>query len=163
MDKDAIESNPTKQGVAKLCLNSMCGKLTEPNDRTRTKNISDQQELYRILATPGNEVATLMFASDEVVLASWRYIAGEKVPNLRHTNEVIGGYVAEGASILLYGYLDRLQKRALYCDTDSVIYKHPTAENPLFKTGDCLGAMMSELKPGCHIEDFVSGGQKNYA
>ena len=137
--------------------------LTKRNDRTRTKMISDPQELYRFLTTPVIEVATLMFASDDVVWASWRYIAEEKVTNLRHTNVLIGAYVTAGARIHLYGYLDRLQKRTLYCDTDSVIYIQPTSEPPLVKTGDCLGAMTSELKPGCHIEDFVSGGSKNYA
>ena len=68
----------------------MWGKLTERNDRTRTKLISDPQELYRFLSTPGIEVAALVFASDDVVWASWRYIAEENVHNLRQTNEVIG-------------------------------------------------------------------------
>ena len=69
MDKGGIVANPAKRGLVKLCLNSMWGKLTERNDRTRTKVISDPQEVYRLLATPGMEVAALMFASDEVVWA----------------------------------------------------------------------------------------------
>ena len=125
--------------------------------------ISDPQYRYRFLATPGIEVADLMFASDEIVWASWPYIAGEMVRNLRHTNEVIGDYVKAGTRIRLYGYLDSLQKGALYCDTVSVIYIQRTAEPPLVKTGGCLGAMMSELKPGYHIEEFVSLGPKNYS
>ena len=124
---------------------------------------SDPQELYRFLATPGIELATLAFASDDSVWASWRYIAEGKVPNLRHTNEFIGSYVTEGAGIHLYSYFDSLHKRALYCDTDSVIYIQPVTEPPLIETGDCLGAMTSELKPGFHIEEFVRGGPKNYA
>ena len=71
-DNDVIGANPAKRDLAKLCLNSMWGKLTERNDRTRTKVICDPQELYRLLATPGIEVAALMFASDDVVWASWR-------------------------------------------------------------------------------------------
>ena len=67
MGKDAIGSKPAKRGLAKLCLNSMWGKLTERNDRTRKKMISDSQELYRFLAKPGIKVAKLKFASDEVV------------------------------------------------------------------------------------------------
>ena len=46
------------------------GKLTKQNDRTRTKMISELQELYRFLATPGNEVAIHAFVSDDVVWAS---------------------------------------------------------------------------------------------
>jgi hypothetical protein len=38
-----------------------------------------------------------------------------------------------------------------------------TADPPLVKTGGCLGDMTSELKPGFHIEEFVSGEPKNYA
>ena len=125
--------------------------------------ISDPQDRYRFLATPGIEVAALMFAGDEIVWASWPYIAGEIVPNLQHTNVVIGDYVKAGARIRLYGYLDSLQKRVLYCDTVSVIYIQRTAEPQLVKTGDCLGAMMSELKPGYHIEEFVSVEPKNYS
>ena len=74
------------------------------------------------------------------------YISEEMVPNLRHTNDFVGAYVTAGARIHLYGYLDSLQKRALYCD-DSVIYIQPTAEISLVQTGDFLGAMTSELKP----------------
>jgi hypothetical protein len=94
----------------------MWGKLTERNNRTRTKMITDPQELYRFLATSGIEVAALVFANDDIVCASWRYIAEEKVSNLRHTNEIIGAYVTAGARIHLYKYLDRLQQRALNCD-----------------------------------------------
>jgi hypothetical protein len=42
------------------CLNSMWGKLTERNNRTKSKLISDPQELYRFLATPGIEVMNLI-------------------------------------------------------------------------------------------------------
>ena len=38
----------------------------------------------------------LVFTSDEVVWIPWKYGAEEDVPNLRHTNEVIGNYVTKG-------------------------------------------------------------------
>ena len=63
------------------------------------------------------------------------------------TYEVIEAYVTAEARIDVYCYLDSLQKRVLYCDTDSVIYIQPNAEPPLVETGDCLGAMTSEQKP----------------
>jgi hypothetical protein len=52
---------------------------------------------------------------------------------------------------------------ALYCDTDSIIYIQPDDQPALIETGDCLGAMTSELKQGLHIDEFVSGVHKNYA
>ena len=162
LDKDDIGYKPRKAGPSQIMPQFHWGKLTERNDITCTKMISYPLELYRFLATPGIDVATLMFASNDVFWASWRYIA-EEVPNIRYTNQVIGAYVTAGARINLYGYLDRLQKRELYCDTYSVIYIQPTLKTPLVKTGECLGAMTSEQKPGCHIGEFVSGRPKNYA
>ena len=47
----------------------------------------------------------------------------------------------------LYSYLDTLQQRALYTDTDSVIYIEPRDGAALVKTGDGLEDMTSELKP----------------
>jgi ribosome biogenesis protein Nip4 len=63
-----------------------------------------------------------MFASDEVVWVSWRYSDEEQVPNLKHTNEVLGAYVTTGERLRLYHFLDKVQEIALYCDTDSIIY-----------------------------------------
>jgi len=45
LDKDAISPNAAKRGLAKLCLNSMWRTLTERNNRTKSKMISDPYEL----------------------------------------------------------------------------------------------------------------------
>ena len=47
--------------------------------------------------------------------------------------------------------------RAIYCDTDSVIYIQPGDEPGLIETGDNLGDMTE------YVSEFVSGGPKNYA
>jgi hypothetical protein len=86
---------------------------TERNNRTRTKLISDPKELYRFLATPGIEVIQLVFANDEIDWVPWKFTAEERVPSLRHTNEVISVYVTAGARIHLYRHLDRLQEKAI--------------------------------------------------
>jgi hypothetical protein len=106
LDRAAIQPNAAKLGIAKQSLNCMWRKMTERNNRTKTKMIPDPQELYLFLATPGIEVANLLFASVEVVWASWRYIDEEKIPHLRHTSEAIGAFVTAGARLHLYIYLD---------------------------------------------------------
>ena len=45
LDREAIKPNAAKRGLAKLCLNSIWGKLTERNARTRTKIITEPHEL----------------------------------------------------------------------------------------------------------------------
>jgi hypothetical protein len=75
LDKGAISSNAAKRVLATRCLNSMWGKLTERNNRTNSKMISDSHELYGFVSTLGIEVMNMMFASDEVVCASSRFHA----------------------------------------------------------------------------------------
>jgi hypothetical protein len=137
----------------------MWGKLTERSNRTQRKLISEPHELYKFLVTPEIEVMN-MFASDEVVWISWQYSSEERVPSPRHTNEVIGAFVTAGARIHLYPYLNRLQDKAIYCDTDSVIYIQPADAPPLVETGDKLGEMTSELKPQEIISEVVCAGPK---
>jgi hypothetical protein len=50
----------------------------------------------------------------------------------------------------IYGFLDRLQDNAIYCDTDSVLFIQPIAEPWPIATGDKLEDMLSELKPSEH-------------
>jgi hypothetical protein len=117
----------------------MWGKLTEKSKRTLTKLISEQHELYKFLCTPGIEVVNLIFASDEVLWLSWRIAEDmEHVPNLRYTNDV-GSFVTTGGRIQMHRYLERLLEKALYCDTDSVIYIQGRNEPALVETGDNLG------------------------
>jgi hypothetical protein len=67
----------------------------------------------------------------------------EQVPSLGHTNDILGSYVTAGARLKLYGYLDRLQERALYCDTDSILYVEKADEQPLITCAGNLGDMVS--------------------
>jgi hypothetical protein len=86
--------------------------LKERGDPGKTQIISDPHELYRFLAKPGIEVTSLLFVRDDV-WAAWCYSDDEFLPNLRHTNEVIGAYVTPGARMQLYAYLDSMKERAL--------------------------------------------------
>jgi len=60
LHKEAIRPNTAKRGLAKLCLKSLWGKLTERNNRTKSKMISVPHEIYIFLATPGIEVEKLL-------------------------------------------------------------------------------------------------------
>ena len=84
LDKESIKSNATKRGLAKFCLISMWGKLTEGNDRTQTKVIPKPKELYSFLATPGIEVTNLTFTSDDMVWISWKHAAEEHIVFASH-------------------------------------------------------------------------------
>jgi hypothetical protein len=164
LDRAAVRKNADRRGLAKLCLNSFWGKLTECENRTGSRLVSEPHELYRFLAAPDVSVSDVLFANDDVAWFKWRYVDDEEhMPMLRHTNHVIGAYVTTGARLKLYSYLDALREMAVYCDTDSVIYIQPCGRPPAVDCGDRLGDMTDELSPRVYIEEFVSGGPKNYA
>ncbi|KAM9364765.1 uncharacterized protein KZ484_010936 [Pholidichthys leucotaenia] len=60
----------------------------------------------------------------------------------------------------LYGYLEKLQERVLYIDTDSLIYVVKNGEMPL-ELGNYLGDLTDELD-GDTIQEIVSTGPKSY-
>ena len=73
-----------------------------------------------------------------------------------NTNVIIASYVTTHARLELYSYLEQLKDRALYCDTDSVIYRHIVGEyNP--PLSEFVGGMTDELG-GSHITEYVSNG-----
>jgi len=109
---------------------------------------------------PDVEELSLIFVSDHAVWISWQHADQRHAPPLKRINDVLASYVTAGARIHLYSYLNRLEEKALYCDTDSVVYVEPRVEPGLVETGECLGAMTSELKPGHHICEFVGAGPK---
>jgi hypothetical protein len=52
--------------------------------------------------------------------------------------------------------------RKLYIAIQTVIFIQ-LDQPALIETGECLGSITSELKPGIHTAEFVCGGPKNYA
>ena len=90
-----------------------------------------------------------------------RYEYGDKFvqPNPR-TNVVIAAFTTAYARLQLYDELDMLGERALYYDTDSVIYLSQ-ASQPEPRLGNYIGDLTDELG-GEHITVFASGGLKNY-
>jgi len=65
-EKEYIKSNTAKWGLAKICLYTMWGKLTERNDRTQEKIYFGLQKTLQFLATTSIEVTNLAIASDDL-------------------------------------------------------------------------------------------------
>jgi hypothetical protein len=59
--------------------------------------------------------------------------------------------------------MDTLKERTIYSDTDSVIYIQKCGQPPAVTCGDKLGDMSNWLGLDEYIEEFVSGGPKNYS
>ena len=154
-----VEKNPGRKQVAKLMLNSFWGKFGEKPNKPKTVQIKDPHELYKLLYDPAVELSTLRICNEDVLEAVYKQSSDNANPSVK-SNIFIAAFTTCWARLKLYSYLDTLKKQVLYYDTDSVIY-HWSPGQPKIATGDFLGEMTDELE-GDVIEEFVSGGAKNY-
>ncbi len=90
----------------------------------------------------------------------WRF-KNEFVETNARTNVIIAAYTTCQARLKLYEDLEELGPRALYADTDSVIFTTKEGEKNL-SLGDYLGDLTDEVPEGV-ITQFVSAVPKNYA
>jgi len=100
------------------------------------------------------------FINKEMVQMDWVH-KEDFIETSGITNVVIAAYTTAQARLKLYQYLERLYRRALYADTDSIIFTVAPGEwEP--ELGDYLGDLTNEI-PDNDIDVFVTGGPKNYA
>jgi len=117
-----------------------------------------------LLTSSEHEIINILPVNDEIIYVSW--LREETVTPSPQTNSVIAAWTMSQARLILYEYLEKLDSRVLYCNTDSCIYVsrgEPSEYEPC--TGNFLGDMTDELENygrGNFIESFVSEGPKFY-
>ena len=136
------------------------GKFAQRSNLTKTKMVTEPKEFFDFLYSSEFEVSDARLVNDETVEVHYSNVE-EFAEQNNKVNIVIAAFTTAYARLKLYDLLDLLQERALYYDTDSVIYVHEPGkpEPPL---GNYLGDLTDELD-GDYITTFVSGGPKNYA
>jgi len=122
--------------------------------------ISDPDIYFDMMTSDSQDIKDVKFVSDDMVRMDWSY-AHDFVEASGRTNVVVAAYTTAQARLKLYSYLERLGTRALYCDTDSVVFTvRPDQWEP--ELGDYLGDLTAE-EDGIDLAAFVTGGPKNYA
>lgn len=161
LTKEELEDNPTARYLAKLQINSFWGRLTINPNRARNVFIETPQQLYSMLRNPELSVTDLLCVGEKLRVTFRDKHDFVKTP--AYSSLITGIFVTSYARMELYKYLDLLQEKVLYYDTDSVFYVlRPGEEDPI-KEGNSLGQMSNELKKGCHISEMVCGACKSYA
>ncbi len=122
--------------------------------------ITEPPRYYDLLTSDEFEVSNARIVNDNMVEVQYKSVNEYTEPNSK-ANVIVAAFTTAYARLKLYDLLDLLQERALYYDTDSVIYvSEPGKPDP--PLGNYLGDLTDELN-GDHITEFVSGGPKNYA
>ena len=122
---------------------SFWGKFGQRSNLTQSTYIAEPSEYFDMMTSSSQVIKNVRFVSEEMVHMDWLYL-DDLVEGSGRTNVVIAAYTTAQARLKLYGYLERLNTRTLYCDTDSVIYSCRRREwEP--ECGDYLGDMTDEL------------------
>ena len=159
-----INENPGLRSLAKLILNSFWGKFGQRENQVKTKIINDPSDFFGMMTNPAIFVNGVLPVNEKTLIVTYEYIE-EALEPLPTVNVAIAAYVTAQARLKLYSYLDQLNDRVLYYDTDSVIYISKPNDLDI-PTGQFVGDMTNELEsygPDSYITDFVSGGPKNYS
>ena len=163
LEKHKIEVNSGLKALAKFFLNSQWGRYAMQTLKTVSKFVRNYQELCEIFGNRQFEVKNLIFPNDDIAMVFYQDNK-EMHWGSNQTNVVIACFVTSQARLKLYGEMKQLNKRVLYVDTDSIIFKKDLNDySPIL--GDFLGEFTNEIDPkeGNHITEFVSAGPKNYS
>lgn len=159
--------NQGMRSTMKLLNNSLWGKFVQNPVRDETLYLKSATDVYQLFCDERVQVKQVESYSNlvEVVLKrSEEYLHENPDPRV---NVTIGAFTTCYARLRLYEGLEKLQRQVLYCDTDSIMFVRGGSER--FGTdedlirGKELGDFASELSEGDHLQEFLSGGPKNYA
>lgn len=164
LEKHRIKHNPGYRALSKMILNAFWGKFGQRENLPQTEIVSTRNRLLEMLNSPELIITGLLPVNERVMYVNYVYKDDSVLPTPT-ANVVIAAYTTAQARLKLYSYLERLNRRVLYCDTDSVIFvsKNGEWEPPC---GKFLGDLTDELEEygnGSYIQSFVSGGPKFYA
>ena len=117
-------------------------------------------KLFSLISDDTLDITTMRLCTNDVMEVVYTSKDDNVVKGTK-TNIFVAALTTSYARLKLYESLDVLQQQVLYYDTDSVVYRWQQG-HPSIATGDMLGEMKDELD-GDVINEFVSGGAKNYA
>jgi len=162
LDADNVKHNAGMRQVSKLALNSFWGRFGMRNDMMKTLYFTSCVEYLKFVHDKANVIHHITAVSEDMVLTQYKKEQGSvDVP--KNTNVIIACFTTTWARLTLYEYIEKLQDRTLYFDTDSIIYTISPADTYTPKIGSFLGEMTNEVPDGCWITELIATGPKSYA
>ena len=154
---DKVAMNPGLRQVAKLALNSLWGKLCQRSNLTQSIFTADHNEVITHFNT---KVISDFIDFDGMMNLTFSNKEEDDVPTSR-SNVGVAAFTTSHARMKLYSGLEIVGDRAVYCDTDSVVYVS-NGVDPDIPTGSELGEFKDELG-GDHIVEWAAPGPKMYS
>lgn len=160
LDPTRIVKNSECKATCKLALNSYWRKFGENLLKSTTHAVSTPAGLYELLNGPLLTINTVRVCTEDKLEVVNTPLKDDLLDNGK-VNIFIAAFTTCHARLQFYAHLKTLGDRALYFDTDSVIYKWQPGQSEI-PLGDYLGEMTNELEGEDFIVDFTSSAPKNY-
>jgi G:T-mismatch repair DNA endonuclease (very short patch repair protein) len=159
-----FRENPGLRQLTKLMLNNLWGRFGMQENMSKSEFVTAFETIEELFQDVTREIQGVRVINERVSQVIYKSSDADYLACSRDTNIFIAVATTAWARIRLYRELEKVGTRAIYCDTDSIVYKLNTAEpQENLETGNFLGELTNELDADDHIVEFVSGGPKNYA
>ncbi len=152
-------------------MNSLWGKFCQISEAVETKIVSDVDEFFRIAFDPTSELYDVLPLTEKHMLMTFKTLRDCVVENpnsnvalgmfcksWKNSNLLISAaYVTAYGRLALYDLLEPVADRAIYHDTDSLIYAWQPGQFR-HKNGMFLGDLTNELRKNERLTEFVCIG-----
>ncbi|KAF4514037.1 UNVERIFIED_CONTAM: hypothetical protein B566_EDAN018733 [Ephemera danica] len=164
LDESKMEFNAGRRALTKMLATCLWGKLSQRNNLKQFEIVQEPRRMEEMLDDTTIEISGVLPVDEDTMYVSYKNTLESDI-DVPNTNVVIAAFTTAWGRMELYRHLEQLGDRAIYWDTDSVIFKwSETGYNP--EKGNFLGDMTCELEgiggEGSYITEFCSGGPKNY-
>lgn len=161
---DKVCDNPGGRQLAKLRLNMLWGKFVQTPQSRSFKFIESYNDYVELFYDNQIDKRSLAFrpirGCKDVYEVKYTYNNACKAP--KNTHFYLGASCTAQARLKLTSMLRQVgPTRALYCDTDSVVYVQRNNEE-IVQTGEALGSWSSELDNGVWGVQFLALAPKCY-
>jgi len=133
LDPTVIQKNRGWKATASLMLNSFWGKFGENLHKLTTEAIYSAAALFASVSDTLHDISQVRIVNDDCLEVMYTN-REDNQPNNGRVNIFVASFTTCWARLKLYSYLDQLQQRVLYFDTDSVIYT-PNQFKPTSNSG----------------------------
>lgn len=167
LEKENIAKNPGLRSVMKLMLNSFWGRFGMANNKSKIKFISQLSEWTSLITDSTKEVSNIDFSINGVLTAFYKEFDeyNDGGSSNKQVNVILAAFVTCHARLKLLSEMQKIGKRVLYHDTDSIIFLTTGEANEYVPTtGVFLGDLTDELdQKQDHIVEFIGKAPKDYA
>lgn len=128
------------------CPSSFWGKLGQRSSLGKTEYFSDPAAFFDLVFNPTICTKSVRVVNDKMVAVSYD-VHEDFVEVMSNTNTVIAAYTTAQARLKLYSYIEKLQERVLYFDTDSILY----IDRPTDAYHPEVGNFLGNTSPSRHV------------